>query len=209
MSYCPIFLNIKNRRCVVVGGGAVAWRKVNMLLEHGAQVEVISPQLCLGLGELSASGAVKLTQREYESGDLKGAFVVVAATNDSQTNERVATEAKERGTLINVVDVPKLSNFIVPSSLRRGDLTVAVSTSGKSPALARKIVSELAKDLGEEYSMLTSLVDEVRSELKQRGINISGELWQQALELDSLMDHLRLGQRDEAKKRLLGALVKG
>jgi precorrin-2 dehydrogenase len=209
MSYCPVFLNITGRRCVVVGGGAVAWRKVNMLLEHGAQVEVISPQMCLGLGELAASCAVKLTHREYKSGDLKGAFIVVAATNDSQTNERVAEEAKEQGTLINVVDVPKLSNFIVPSSLRRGDLTVAVSTSGKSPALARKIVSELAEDLGEEYSILTSLVSEVRSELKQRGINISGEAWQQALELDSLLDHLRLGQRDEAKKRLLGALVKG
>ncbi|MFA4837414.1 MAG: bifunctional precorrin-2 dehydrogenase/sirohydrochlorin ferrochelatase [Dehalococcoidia bacterium] len=207
MSYYPVFLDIKGKRCVVIGGGTVALRKVSMLLDHGALPEVISPNLCAELDALVADGRVKTIRREYEPGDLEGAFVVVAATNDNRTNEMVAREAKELGILINVVDVPKLSNFIVPSYLRHGDLTVAVSTNGKSPALARKIRRELEKNFGQEYAMLTSLVEEVRSELKERGIVVSGEAWQRALELDPLLDLLRRGRREEAKKSLLDKLT--
>ena len=207
MSYYPVFLDIKGKRCVVIGGGTVALRKANMLLNHGAIPEVISPNLCAELDALVADGRVKTIRREYESGDLEGAFVVVAATNDNRTNERVAGEAQERGILINVVDVPKLSNFIVPSYLRRGDLTVAVSTNGKSPALARKIRTELEKNFGREYAMLTSLVEEVRSELKDRGVVVSGEAWQRALELDTLLDLLGRGRREEARKCLLDNLT--
>ena len=136
MSYYPIFLDIKDKPCVVVGGVTVALRKVTMLLDHEAQVTVISPQLCSEL-ETLAEGNVTVIRREYQSGDLEDAFVVVAATDDQETNEQIATDASKKGMLINVVDVPALSNFIVPSYLRRGDLTVAVSTNGKSPALSR------------------------------------------------------------------------
>ena len=209
MSYYPVFLDIKEKRCVVIGGGNVALRKVNMLLDHTAGVEIISPELCSELSQLVTEGKVKAIQREYEPSDLDGAFLVVAATADSETNEQVAKEATERGILINVVDVPKLSNFIVPSYLRRGDVTIAVSTGGKSPALARKIRTELEQSFGDEYATLASLADEVRSELRQRKIIVPADTWQQALDIDMLTELLRLGHRDQAKKRLLAVLERG
>ncbi|MDY6912202.1 MAG: bifunctional precorrin-2 dehydrogenase/sirohydrochlorin ferrochelatase [Chloroflexota bacterium] len=206
MSYYPIFLDIKGKRCVVIGGGTVALRKVNMLLDHGASVELISPEICTEISELAKSSAVKTRHREYQHGDLEGASAVIAATNDSDVNEKIANEATERGILINVVDVPRLSSFIVPSYLRRGDLTIAVSTGGKSPALARKIRSELEKSFREEYAILVSLIEEVRSELMDRGIRVSPKCWQQALDLQTLLELLRSGQRSQAKKQLLNSL---
>ena len=205
MSYYPIFLDIKNKPCVVVGGGSVALRKVNMLLDHEAQVTVISPQLCAEL-EKMAESTVTVIRREYQSGDLEEALVVVAATNSQVANEQVTREASEKGKLINVVDVPALSNFIVPSYLRRGDLTVAVSTNGKSPALARKIRTELEEKFGVEYAQLIAVVEEVRAELKSKGITVSAETWQQALDLDSLLDLIGSGQSGQAKLKLTEAL---
>lgn len=207
MSYYPIFLDINEKPCTVVGGGTVALRKVNALLDHGARVEVISPELCSELREFSAKGKVKAIEREYKPGDLEGTFLAVVATDNRETNEEVAKEAGELGILINVVDIPKLSNFIVPSYLRSGDLAVAISTNGKSPALARKIRSEMEKTFGNEYAMLTSVIDQVRSELKQQQITITGEKWQQALDLEPLLEPLRQGQPDKARKKLLDNLL--
>lgn len=206
MSYYPIMLDIKGKRCVVIGGGEVALRKVKALLEHGAQVEAIGPEFCPELNQLATSGALKATLREYRPSDLQGAFLVVAATDNGKINRQVAEEATGREILINVVDVAELSNFITPSFLRRGDVTIAVSTGGKSPALARKIRTELEKSFGDEYAVLASLIEQVRSELKQREITIPGEIWQQALDLDMLLELLRLGQWDEAKMRLSDTL---
>jgi siroheme synthase-like protein len=199
-------VDIKGKRCVVIGGGEVALRRAEMLMEHGAQVEIISPELCHELNRMAASGAVLSTLREYKPGDLHGAFVVVAATDNSKINNQVAEEALKLGILINVVDIPELSNFIVPSCLRRGDVTIAISTGGKSPALARRLRIELEKSFGDEYASLALLVSQVRSELKQGDITIPAEVWQQALDLDVLLELLRLGQWDEAKQRLLSTL---
>jgi siroheme synthase-like protein len=206
MPYYPLFLDITDKRCVVVGGGAVALRKVNMLLDHGAKVQVISPEICADLEGLADQGIIMTQGREYQTGDLEGAFVAIAATNNNHTNEQVANEAVAQGVLINVVDVPQLSNFIVPSYIRRGDLTVAISTNGKSPALSRKIRTELEKTFGEEYAQLTSVVEEVRFELKQNGVSVTAEGWQKALDLESLLELLRSGQRSEVKKELLKIL---
>jgi len=206
--YYPVYLDVRGRRCVVVGGGEVALRKVRMLLDHGASVEIVSPELCPDLGQLVDEGQLQVTGREYRPGDLEGAFVVIAATNDASTNEQAAAEATERGILINVVDVPGLSNFIVPSYLRRGAVTVAVSTGGKSPALARRIRRELEKKFGDEYADLSVLVDEVRSELKRQNVSVSAERWQEALDLDALLQLLRSGQRAEAVDRLRESLLR-
>jgi len=199
-------VDIKGKRCVVIGGGEVALRRAEMLVGHGARVEIISPELCPEINRLVASGAVLSTLREYMPGDLHGAFVVVAATDNSKINNQVAEEALKLGILINVVDIPELSSFIVPSCLHRGDVTIAVSTGGKSPALARRLRTELEKSFGDEYASLALLVSQVRSELKQRGITIPAEVWQQALDLDVLLELLRLGQWGEAKQRLLSIL---
>ncbi|MDI6814502.1 MAG: bifunctional precorrin-2 dehydrogenase/sirohydrochlorin ferrochelatase [Dehalococcoidales bacterium] len=204
--YYPIFLDIYGKKCVVIGGGKVALRKVKLLLEHGSNVEVVSPTLCPELSQLAENGSISVVNKNYEPGVLAGAFIAIAATTEADTNEKVAEEARRRGILVNVVDNPQQSDFIVPSSLRRGDITIAISTMGKSPALAKKIRTRLEQNFGEEYTSLVILINEVRTELKQQGIIISGNAWQEALDLDSLLKLVRAGRREEAKTALLNNL---
>ena len=204
--YYPVSLDINGKRCVVVGGGEVALRKVNVLLEHEAIVQVISPELCAELEDLYAAGRIMTAKRPYADGDLAGAFVVISATDDVEANRKVAAGAEKLGVLINVVDTPNLSNFIVPSHLRRGDLTVAVSTGGKSPALAHRIKEELENIFGDDYATLLALVGRVRSELRQSGVTATGEDWQRALDINMLLTLIREGKIDEAKQRLMESL---
>lgn len=202
LAYYPISLNIHKKKCVVVGGGEIALRKVRGLLEQGAVVQVITPTLCPELNCLAESKAISVLQRNYESGDLKGTCIAIAATTETETNKRVAMEAKRQGILVNVVDDPERSDFIVPSYIHRGELTIAVSTAGRSPALARKIRTRLETDFGKEYASLVALVGEVRSELKQRGVTINKSAWQKALDLDGLIKMVRAGQVEKAKNTL-------
>ena len=192
----------------MVGGGQVALRKVKALIECGADVEVISPDLCLELRRLAESREVRALNREYQSGDSRGAFVVIAATDNSDVNRKVAEEAKRNATLVNVVDDAENSDFIIPSYLRRGDVTVAISTAGKSPALARKIRTRLEKDLGNEYASLTNLIGEVRAEAKRQRIQVDGDDWQEALDLDLLLELLHSGESERARALLLTNLKK-
>lgn len=205
-SYYPIFLNISDKRCVVVGGGQVALRKVRALLDHGACVEVISPELCLELNTLAETGEIAVQRKLYQPGDLKGALIVIAATDEHGANLEVVKEASSTGILVNVVDDPHNSDFIVPSCLRRGNITVAVSTAGKSPALARKLRTRLEKDLEEEYAALAVLVDDVRKEVKRQGMKLNGDDWQKALDLDLLIGLLKKGDRERARNLLLDKL---
>jgi siroheme synthase-like protein len=204
--YYPVSLDVNGKRCVVVGGGEVALRKVNVLLEHDALVQVISPELCPDLEDLFTSGRIMAAKRPYADSDLAGAFVVIAATDDIEANRKVAAEAQKLGVLVNVVDVPNLSNFIVPSYLRRGDLTVAVFTGGRSPALAHRIKEELEDIFGDDYAALLALVGQVRSELRQGGVTATGEDWQRALDINMLLTLIREGKNDEAKQRLMESL---
>ena len=208
-AYYPVSLNIKGRKCVVVGGGEVARRKVKALLEHGAMVTVISPELSPELVQLAEHGAIEALNREYRAGDLKDSFLAIAATDDSDTNRQIVREARDRVVLVNVVDDAQNSDFIVPSCLRRGDVTIAVATAGRSPALARKIRTRLEKDFGEEYAALALLIDEVRAEVKKRGITVGGDDWQEALDLDKLIELLRKGEREKARALILSRLKAG
>ena len=205
-AYYPVSLNISGRKCVVVGGGQVALRKVKALLEHGADVEVISPDLCPEMVQLAEDGELQVIAKEYRAGDLKKAFVAIAATDDSEINQRVVAEARKGAVLVNVVDDAENSDFIVPSYLRRGEVTVAVSTSGRSPALARKIRTRLEKELGDEYASLTHLIGEVRAEVKREGMKVDGDRWQKALDLDLLLELLSRGDEAEARAILLSNL---
>ena len=204
--YYPMFLNIGGKRCIVVGGGQVALRKVRTLLEHGADIEVISPELCPELTELSRQGKISASYRQYQSGDLQKALIAVAATNDTDINQRVVKEARSEGVLVNVADDLENSDFIVPSYTRRGGVTIAVSTAGKSPALARKIRTRLEQELGDEYASLVRLINEVRAELKRRGIKASSDDWQEALDLDLMIELLKKGDAEKARDVLLGNL---
>ena len=202
-SYYPVFLKLSGRRCVVIGGGEVALRKVQSLLQCGARVEVVSPEVCAGLEELASRHKISIVRRGYKHGDIGGACLAIAAAGDAGINARVEQEAELRGVLVNIVDNRELSTFIVPSYLRRGDVTVAVSTAGRSPALARRIRSRLEKDIGIEYAELAEIVDEVRSEVKKQGIAIGPDGWQNAMDVDSMIELLKKGQREKARDLLL------
>lgn len=205
-AYYPIFLKVSGKRCVVIGGGPVAFRKARSLLEHGASVDVISPELCPELAELAAEGQVRVFWRNYEAGDLRGAFVAIAATDDSEVNNDLLKEARDQKTLVNVVDDADNCDFIVPSLLHRGDVTIAVSTSGRSPALARKIRTRLENEFGEEYAALALMLDEVRTRVKHQGLKINNDTWQEALDLDRLTGLLRSGEGEKARRILLASL---
>lgn len=205
-SYYPVFLNISGRKCVVVGGGQVALRKAKGLLECGANVEVISPDLCSELSELAEAGEINVLRRRYQAGALQGALIAIAATDNNDINQEVVKEARRDGVLVNVVDGVQDSDFIAPSCLQRGNITIAVSTSGSSPALARKIRAILEKDFGEEYASLAALVEEVRAELKRQEIKVDSDDWQKALDLDLMVDLLKKGEREKAKSVLFSNL---
>ncbi|MBZ0155597.1 MAG: bifunctional precorrin-2 dehydrogenase/sirohydrochlorin ferrochelatase [Alphaproteobacteria bacterium] len=147
-AYYPAFINLQGMHCVVVGGGKVAERKVASLLRSGAKVTVISPALTGALAKKKEKGIIAHRERNYRKGDLKGAFLVVAATSDEETNRKISGDAP---CLVNVVDRPEMANFIVPSVVSRGLLTVAVSTSGASPALARALREEIGLLYGKEF----------------------------------------------------------
>jgi len=204
--YYPIFLNISGKRCVVVGGGQVAHRKIRTLLEHNADVQVISPDLCPELGQLAESGKIEVLHRDYRAGDLRKAFIAVAATNDSDINLEIVKEARKNAVLVNIVDDAENSDFILPSHIHRGDLTIAISTAGKSPALTRKIKNKLEEDFGDEYASLTLLINEVRTEIKRQGIKVSSDDWEEALDLDLLLNQVRSGNNEKAKAILLSNL---
>jgi precorrin-2 dehydrogenase/sirohydrochlorin ferrochelatase len=145
--YYPLFLDIEGKKCVVIGGGEVATRKVKALLTCRADVVVISPEIEDELKRLNISWI----KREYRYGDLDGAQIVISATDSPEVNKKVSEEAREKNILVNVVDNPKLCNFLVPSTLRRGELCIAISTSGRAPSLAKAIRIRLEKIFGPEY----------------------------------------------------------
>jgi siroheme synthase-like protein len=204
--YYPIFLNLEGKKCVVVGGGEVALRKVRTLLNCGAKVVVVSPALNSDLAQLAEAGTISVISREYEPKDLTDAVIVVAATDIAEVNQNIAKKARKHGILVNVVDRPEASDFIMPSFVRRGDLVLAVSTSGASPALAKKIRMRLEQTFGEEYSPLLSVIKEVRQELKEQQLRVNMEDWQNALDLDLLTYLIQAGEREKAKAVLLEKL---
>jgi precorrin-2 dehydrogenase/sirohydrochlorin ferrochelatase len=165
MKYYPVFLQVTGRRCVVIGGGEVAERKVASLLAAGARVAVISPSLTPGLARRLAEGAIEYVARPYRRGDLAGALLAYAATDDESVHADIAGEAEAAGVLLNVVDRPARCGFIVPSILTRGELTVAVSTGGGSPALARRVREDLERALGPEYERALELLTRLRQHL--------------------------------------------
>lgn len=164
MNYYPLFLNLKGKKAVVIGGGKVAERKILTLLRVGARVTVISPTLTKRIEKEKLKGTIEHFSRQYEKGDLKNAFLVIAATDSRLINENVFKDAP---CLVNVVDAPSLCNFIVPSVVKRGPLTISISTSGISPALSRSIRKELEKLYGPEFAYYLKLLLKIRKKAMQ------------------------------------------
>jgi precorrin-2 dehydrogenase / sirohydrochlorin ferrochelatase len=165
MKYYPVNLNIECRQCLVVGGGPVAFRKAKMLLDCGAEVTVVSKDFCAEFQKFSNISSISLVQRQYFSSDLDEKFLVIGATDDSELNRRISADAEKQNKLCNIADVPEICNFILPSVIRRGDLVIAVSTSGKSPAFAKHLRKDLEKIFGDEYARFLDLMGAIRKKL--------------------------------------------
>lgn len=170
MKYYPVGLNIQDRNCLVVGGGKVGARKAGTLARCGARVKVVSP--CFdGTLWSNLEGKVELVPREYQDQDLRGMFLVIGATDNRQLNRTIGEQAKQANILFNGADLPELSDFILPAIVERGDLTIAVSTSGNSPAFAKKIKHELEDSFGSEYEQFLLLMGRIRKILLAREHN--------------------------------------
>ena len=169
--YYPIMLDIRGRLALVIGGDRIAAEKAAALSASGATVTVMSPTFCDELRQQAERQEVTLWQEAYEKGNLAGAFVVIAATNDSTLIDALCAETQERGQLLNIVDVPKYCSFIIPSILRRGQLTIAVSTEGASPGLAKRIRHSLESMFPHAYDAYLQLAVLARGRLRKQGIS--------------------------------------
>jgi len=188
MSYYPIFLDLRGRECLVVGGGKIATRKVEGLLRAGAKVTVISLEITETLRAWEQQGKVRHLKRCYQKGDLKDYFLVYGATGLREVDDQMAAEARSEGVLLNVVDHRTLCGFINPAVLQRGNLTIAISTGGKSPGFAKMVRQKLEEFMGQEYGAALTAVAEKRGELRQTSLDIEQRqrLLKEFLELTAL-----------------------
>ena len=199
--YYPILLNIQDKKCLVVGGGNVAWRKVCSLKEAGSRVTVVSPEFC---PEMEKESGIERIQQKYDERFLNGVLVVVASTDDEEVNKKVYYDAVKMGILVNVVDRPEFCSFIVPATISRGDLSISISTGGASPALARNIRESLEKQFGDEYGEFAKLLSETRRKILSEISNesIRRDILQRIAGLD-MLEIIKQKGIAEAKKKIL------
>jgi precorrin-2 dehydrogenase / sirohydrochlorin ferrochelatase len=168
--YYPLFLAIDGLTCLVVGGGEVGERKIRTLLKHGATVRLVAGELTPWLDKICSERSIFLAGRLYERAHLEGVSLVFAATSDMEINRKIAADSREMGIWCNMASDPILGSFIVPSVVERGPLSIAVSTSGLSPAIARALRLKLEREFGAEWEFFIGLMGELREYLKSRGI---------------------------------------
>lgn len=211
MPYYPIFLDLAGRPCLVIGGGEVGLQKVRGLLAADAAVTVVSPRLHPLLEEWRREGRITHIAREYQPGDMAAFPIVMIATDDRSANATIRAEGRQRGIWVNAVDDPSHCDFILPSVVRRGTITIAISTNGSSPAMARRIREELNDYFTEDFEPLADLLAEVRADLKRRRVLllISQETWQRAIDgrLRALLAQRRWGQAKALLLSRLGAAI--
>jgi siroheme synthase-like protein len=200
--YYPVFLDLRGRPCVVAGGGAMAEEKARGLCAAGARVTVVAARPGPGIEALAGAGRLQLRRRAYRYGDLAGAFLVIAALDDAAEREAVWREASRLGVPVNCVDDPARCSFIAGAVLRRGDLTVAISTGGKAPALAVRLRQWLSRQLGDEHASFLELAGSVRTALAARLPDPARrrDLWYRLVDSDAI-DRLRRGDEPAARER--------
>jgi precorrin-2 dehydrogenase/sirohydrochlorin ferrochelatase len=215
MRYYPVFLDIQDKEVVIVGGGHVAHQKLGGLVDAGARVTLISPALSPEVQQFVDDGDVTHISRDYQDGDMDGYFLAFVATDDGAINKVVADEARSKQVWINAVDDVPNCDFIMPGVVRQGDLVLAISTSGLSPAMARKAREDIEEFLGEDDAELLALAAEVRRELNDQGVAVKDcdrcdrnhlDVWNAALDAD-VKKLVGSGQREAAKERLLKSLL--
>ncbi len=207
MRYYPVHLDVRGRRCLVVGGGGVGSRKANTLLECGALVTVVSPAATETLRLLAEEGRIELKSRAYSADDLAGVFLVIGATDDEDLNCRISRDAEARRILCNIADRPEVCNFILPSIVKRGDLVLTISTAGKSPALAKRLRQDLERQFGTEYAVLLDLMGAIRRRLlaREHAPEAHKPLFEAILD-SGILELIRNNQRPEID-RLLTELI--
>ena len=193
---------------MIIGGGRVAEGKISRLREAGARITVISPQVTPVIQTAAQEGQLKWCDREYQDGDLQDAFLAIAATNVRSVNRKISQEAERQNVLLNVVDDAPLCTFIAPSIVQRGPVTLAISTGGASPALARKLRESLTHDPVLDWADLAGIMSQVRSQVKKQGAVVDPQRWQCCLSPD-LLDLARSGGQEQAGARLLSNLLDG
>jgi precorrin-2 dehydrogenase/sirohydrochlorin ferrochelatase len=196
----PILVDVDGRMVVVVGGGHVAERRARELLAAGGVVRVVSPEVDTGLAELAAKGELTVEPRPYRQGDLGGAALAVAATDDPAVNRRVAADGRDAGVLVNRADAPEAGGFSVPAVLRRGDLTVAVATAGRAPGLAGAVRRRLEGDFGPEWADLVDLLAADRASLPGAADEAA---WRELL-APEVLDSVRRGEKAAVRERIRG-----
>lgn len=198
----PVNLVVAGRRCVVVGGGAVGARKAEGLRDAGADVTVVATEV----GPAVRALGVTWHQRPYRRGDLDGAWLAVTATGDPEVNRAVRADADASGVWVNAADDPAACSFILPAVVRQGPLTVTISTSGYSPALATWLKAHVAAELGPEWAVLASLLAEARDQLKAEGRSTEGVDWRPVLDW-SMLELIKAGDTARARERLQACLL--
>jgi precorrin-2 dehydrogenase/sirohydrochlorin ferrochelatase len=203
MKFYPAYLDLRDRPCLVIGGGAVAERKALSLLEAGANVTVVSPALTPKLQDLSISGKITHRQKDFDEQDLSGEFLVIAATDSRDVNIRAARSCKRMHILVNVAAPPEESTFIVPSMVDRGDLLIAVSTGGASPALSKKIRRELERHYGPEYEVFLKKLSAIRARLREEvpDENDRRRISREIVDSD-VVELFRQGRTHDAERRM-------
>jgi precorrin-2 dehydrogenase / sirohydrochlorin ferrochelatase len=198
LKYYPIFLNIQDKKCVIVGGGEVAARKTERLLDCGAKVFVISPQLTPALAALKQKDVISHIAAEYTGDLIHGAALVIGATDDEKTNVQISLDARSKRIPVNIVDDPQKCDFILPSLVQRGDMVITIGTGGKSPALARHLREELEAKYGREYEIFLNILGNLRVKMvKNEGI---GKDWFESLLAAGILDFIREKDREKVKK---------
>lgn len=200
-TYYPVFIQLRQQACVVIGGGKIAEGKVEGLLAAEANVTVVSPDLTPRLYYLAEEKKISYVARTYQPGDLTGAFIVICATDQTEINHQVWQEANSNRQLVNVVDDTLRCNFIAPSILRQGDLTIAISTSGKAPALAVRLKERLQREIGPEYKRFLELAGELREPLAQHvpDFETRKALWYELVDSE-ILDFLAQGDETSARE---------
>ncbi len=201
----PVQLLVAGRRCVVVGAGRVAARKVEALLEAGAAVHVVAPEVGPEVRAWHAAGRLTLAERAFRPSDLDGAWLATAATGDPEVNRAVFEAGEARRVWVNAADDPANCSFTLPSVVRRGDVVIAIATGGRSPALAAHLKARLAAEIGPEYEVLLDLLSAAREAMRAAGRSTEDADWQRAFD-SGMLDLIRAGRTAEAKELLEACL---
>ncbi len=199
----PVYIDLNNKKCLVIGGGKVAERKIDNLLYYGCLIRVVSPQVEENIERWADKELIELHKRDFEPQDLEDSFMVFVATDDNKINEQVSAMCRERGVMVNAVDDPPNCDFYVPSIVRRNSLVLAISTGGKSPAFARRIRSEIEEIITPEYGEFVDILGEQRELIKNhiKDIEMRKKIFEDLVYSD-ILDLLKAGEKERAREKV-------